>query len=165
MTGEAPPTSEMTDMNGTDGEKTVADSMEKETPIIEEAEDLREESIKHFRKDDGSIVAEIYPYAVHYDANKNEKEGTKDPLVKATTLETEKETKNSAGFEIPEEAKDAIPDDKPVLEVHPKSVSLPEDYVATDYENSEKKPVMKEINNNLIDGTDGEIKEGVLKNT
>ena len=61
MAEEAPPTSEMTDMNGTDGEETVADSMEKETPIIEEVEDLREESIKHFRKDDGSIVAEIYP--------------------------------------------------------------------------------------------------------
>ncbi|AMP20983.1 hypothetical protein AZF37_07250 [endosymbiont 'TC1' of Trimyema compressum] len=165
MTEEAPPTSEMTDMNSLEGEEIVADSMEKESPIIEEVEDLRETSVKHFRKDDGTLVAEIYPYAVHYDANKNEEEGAKDPLARATALETENEIKKLAEFNIPEEAKDAIPDDKPALEIHPESVPLPDDYVAKDYESTENKPVMKEINNNLIDGTDGEIKEGVLKNT
>ena len=161
----APPTSEMTDMNAVEGTETVADPVEKESPIIGEVEDLRETSVKHFRKDDGSTVAEIYPYAVHYDPNKTEEEGNVDSLTQTTALEENKEEKATDEFVIPEAAKDAIPDDKPVLETHPESVPLPEGYAAADYDTKEKKPVLKEINNNLVDGTDGEIKEGILTNT
>lgn len=157
-----PPVSEMTDMNAPESEDEVkADPTEVDSPIIEEVEDLREPSVKHFRKDDGTVVAEIYPYAVHYDPSKVEEEAA-DPAVAAQAAALAVEEKEEVA--VPDDTV-LTPDDKAPVTVHEEFVTLPDEESGLTYEETEKKPALKEINNTLIDGDDAEIKEGVLTNT
>ena len=95
-------------------EEYVEDKVLEDSLIIEEIEEKREESVKHFRTDDGSIMAEIYPYAVHYKEDEaNQEEPMKEinnNLVEGTNPEMEgavyENTENSMKVSFAQEASD-----------------------------------------------------------